>query len=87
MAAHRVGARWLRLREAIELFVAMGATLGEIPQVIGPEGEYRLRFLVNPENEAFVSLSGYEDDEFVAPSEIASWQRALSIEIPTGDPN
>ena len=78
-----VGGPWLTLREIIQLFVAMGATQGEL-EVIGSDGKYRVRFLHNSENDEFVSLAGYEDDERVAPSELANWQRVLGINIPTG---
>jgi hypothetical protein len=82
----RVGGPWLRVGKIIELFSAMGCTLGELPQPIhGSLGTWRVRYLYSPETENFVSLSDLDDDEFISPSELESWERVLGIEIPKGE--
>ena len=81
--AHPFGSNWPTVGKLIELFTAMGCELGELPgEIEGPEGPYRVRFLYSPATDDFVSLSNYEDDERIPPSELASWQRRLGTEIP-----
>jgi hypothetical protein len=84
--AQRVGGPWLRVGKLIELFTAMGCTLGELPGVLhGPGGQWRVRYLYSPETDDFVSLSDLDDDDVLPPSEVENWERRLGVEIPKGD--
>jgi hypothetical protein len=83
--AQRVGGPWLTVGKLIELFTAMGCTLGEVPGGLdGPDGWHPIRYLHSPVTDDFVSLSDLQDDEFISPSEIENWERRLGIEIPKG---
>jgi hypothetical protein len=86
--AQRAGGPWLQVGKVIELFVAMGCTIGEVPaQVHGPEGSWRVRYLYSPETDDFVPISDLADDEYLSPSELANWERRLGIVIPKGRDN
>jgi hypothetical protein len=62
--AQRVGGPWLKVGKLIELFTAMGCTLGELPGGLhGPDRHWRVRFLYSAETDDFVSLSDLEDDD------------------------
>ncbi len=83
--AQRVGGPWLRVGKLIELFTAMGCTLGELPGTLGdPANHWRVRFLYSPETDDFVSLSDLDDDDILPASEVENWERRLGIEIPKG---
>ena len=84
--AQRVGEPWLTVGKLIELFTAMGCTLGEVPGGLqGPAGWRPLRYLHSPVTDDFVSLSDLEDGERLPPSEVANWERRLGISIPKGN--
>ena len=84
--ARRIGGPWLKVGKVIELFVAMGCTLGEVPGLMhGPHGSWRVRYLYNPDKDDFVPLSDLADDEYLSPTELANWERRLGVVIPKGD--
>jgi hypothetical protein len=81
--AHPFGVAWPTLKQLIDLFVASGCELGELPgHVASPAGIHRVRYLYSPVTDAFVSLSDYDDGEHIPPSEVANWERRLGLEIP-----
>jgi hypothetical protein len=81
--AHPFGVAWPTIRQLIDLFIAMGCTLGELPgRIQGPHGTTPVRYLYSPITNDFVSLSDYDDGEHVPPSEVANWERRLGLEIP-----
>jgi hypothetical protein len=82
--AHPFGVAWPNLKQLIDLFVAMGCELGDLPGTLSePDGTtHKIRFLYSPTTDDFVSLSDYEDDEYIPPSEVANWERRLGMEIP-----
>jgi hypothetical protein len=64
----------------------MGCTLNEIPEELieGTDGSRRpVRYLYSPETDDFVSLSNYENDERIPPSEVANWERRLGFKLPS----
>lgn len=84
--AFRVNGSWYRVGELIALFTAMGCELHELNRQVDNADFGRLvRFLYNPENECFVSLSDLADDELLPPSEVENWERRLDISIPKGE--
>jgi hypothetical protein len=86
--AQRVDGPWLKVGKLIELFVAMGCELHNLPgDIMGPDGTYKVRFLLNPITRTFVSLSDLDNDEMLPPSEIAYWERRLKMSIPKGGTN
>lgn len=85
MAAQRAGGPWFTVGKLIELFTAMGCELGELPNPIsGPDGDYRVRYLYNPETDSFISLSDLHDDDRLPPSEVDAWERRLGLVVPKG---
>ncbi len=69
----------------IALFTAMGCELRPLTgRLSGPDGSEPIRFLYNPETEGVASLSTYDDDDRIPPSQIDQWERALGVEIPRG---
>jgi hypothetical protein len=83
--AQRVGGPWLSVGKLIELFTAMGCTLGELPGGVEDQaGSWRVRYLYSPETDDFVSLSDLADDELLPPSEVENWERRLGIVVPKG---
>ena len=84
--AQWVDRRWYKIGKLIELAVAMGCELRELPgKFTTPDGSYQIRYLYSPHTDDFVSLSDLGDDESVPPSELASWERRLGITFP-GEP-
>lgn len=79
---HPFGVSWPTLRELIDLFVAMGCVLGELPRDLREPGSDPVRYLYSSVTDDFVSLLDYQDDERVPPSEVANWERRLGIDIP-----
>lgn len=83
--AQRVSGSWLTVGKLVELFTAMGCTLGVLPgHLHGQNERWRVRYLYSPEANDFVSLSDLDDDEILAPTEIENWERRLGIIIPKG---
>jgi hypothetical protein len=83
--AQRVGGPWLSVGKLIELFTAMGCTLGELPGGIEDQaGSSRVRYLYSPETDDFVSLSDLADHDLLPPSEVENWERRLGILVPKG---
>jgi hypothetical protein len=79
---------WLTVQKIIECFVAMGCDPREVPdQPVEAGDDWHVYYLYNPTNGGFVSLCGFALDEEVAPSTLASWERALGVEIPWGKLN
>lgn len=63
----------------------MGCVVKELPGLLeGPDGERPIVFLYNPEADDFVSLAGYDPDDYVSPLEIDAWERRLDMQIPRG---
>lgn len=76
---------WLTVQKAIDCFVMMGCEPREHPEEeVVPGESWHVYYLYSPETEGFVSLTGYDLADLVAPSTIAAWERALGIEIPWG---
>jgi len=76
-------AGWHKLSKLIEFFVMMGCVLNEVPgHLEGPEGIHPIRYLYSPETDDFVSLLNYDNDEFIPPSEVESWERRLGFKVP-----
>ena len=80
---------FMRVGDALSLFVQMGCELKELPQplVLADGTNLRVRYLINPETTAFVEIVDIEDDERIAIDEIRYWERRLSIDVPLGDAN
>jgi hypothetical protein len=72
------------VKQLIELFVAVGCELGELPGHIEMPGgaTHKVRYLYSSVTDAFVSLSNLQDDERMPPSTVANWERRLGLEIP-----
>lgn len=86
MISQPVGGPWLRVQDVISIFVQMGCTLGEVPGGCdGPEGHEAVRYLFNPETEAFAPLSGLDDDDRISAYEVEALERRLGIVIPKGE--
>lgn len=82
--AQRVDGPWLPVGKLIELFTAMGCTLGELPGLPHDPDPRRVRYLYSPETDDFVSLSDLSDDDVLPPSQIENWERRLGVAIPKG---
>ena len=81
--AHPFGVAWPTLQQLIDLFVAMGCQLGRLPgHIEGPQGRNAVRYLYSPLTDDFVSLSDYDERDYIPPSEVANWERRLGLEIP-----
>lgn len=82
------GKPWFKLRELIDLFVAMGC---QPQQFQGEEveafGSWVVCYLFNPETETFVIVEETDMDRHIAPTVLESWERTLCIEIPKGKKN
>ena len=80
--AHR---DWRRVASLIDIFVACGCELHELPEAVpSPDGFYKIRFLLNPQTGTYVSLSDLADDDSIPGDEAAGWARILGIDIPQG---
>ena len=83
--AHRVGGPWLSVGKLIELFTAMGCSLGELPgELQDSNASWRVRYLYSPETDDFIALSNLDDDDLLPPSEVENWERRLGIIVPKG---
>jgi hypothetical protein len=84
--AQRVDGPWLSVQKLIELFTAMGCTLGTVPgRMHGPNEEsWEVRYLYSPVTDDFVPLSDLDNDDILGPTEIENWERRLGIVVPKG---
>ena len=80
---------WLRVRDAVFLFVGMGCEPRSLPgQMIDSDGtEWQVRYLYNPDNGNYVSMSDLGPDDSIGPDEIESWERRLGMKIPPPPPD
>ena len=76
----------MTVQTVIDCFVMMGCEPREFPEQEVVAGEdWQIYYLYSPETEGFVSLTGYDLGDLVAPSTIAAWERALGVAIPWGN--
>lgn len=78
---------WPTVGKLRELFVAMSCEYRELEGAfVEDDGAKRkIRFLYSREQDDFVSLSDYADDERVPWSEVENWERRLGVTIPRGN--
>jgi hypothetical protein len=81
-----MGGSWWTLRQVIDLFVAMGCEPQEFRgQDVVAGAKWQVRYLFNPATGTFVALRDLKPDSLISPSMLASWERALRIELPKPD--
>ena len=75
----------MKVGQAVELFIAMGCVLNQLPgHLEGPDGAHPVRYLYSPGADDFVSLLNYENDEWIPPTELDNWERRLGMKVPRG---
>jgi hypothetical protein len=73
----------MKLRQIIDLFVAMGCEPQEVEgETVRAGSDWEVYYLYNPRNDRVVSLVGIDLDDSVAPTTLETWERTLDIQIP-----
>jgi len=61
----------------------MGCSPQEFPgEEVEAFGSWTVCYLYSPDTDAFISLVDFAMDDYLAPSTLESWERALGMEIP-----
>jgi hypothetical protein len=80
--AVRVG-RWYKVGWLIDYFVAHGCVVGELPAVHEtPYGLRKIRYLLNPKTNQFVTLTDLDNEESVPDTIYCNWEVMLGVTLP-----
>ena len=80
--AYQVGGfgSWPKLSEVLIRAAELGCAIRDLSGLITtPDGPQRVRYLHNPKNGKYVVIEEIGDDEHVAPSMIAYYERRLGL--------